>query len=102
MTASDGDGGTFDLLPLGPAHRDELLRMRTALWPDSTADEVDALVARADEPGYRVLMARADDGRMVGFAEVGTRPFAEGCRTSPVAYLEGIWVEPGARRARAR
>ncbi len=30
---------------------------------------------------------------MVGFAEVGLRAYAEGCRTSPVGYLEGIFVD---------
>jgi aminoglycoside 6'-N-acetyltransferase I len=35
------------------------------------------------------------------FAEVGVRRFADGCASSPVAYLEGIWVDPEARRSGA-
>ena len=29
---------------------------------------------------------------LAGFAEVGERPYADGCDTSPVAYLEGWYV----------
>ncbi len=72
--------------------------MRQALWPDSTAGEVDALL---DDPHAAVTawVAEGDAApRLVGYAEVGTRPYAEGCDTSPVAYLEGIWVDTEARR----
>lgn len=80
--------------------------MRLALWPDSTSDEVDGLVARRDDPDHRVLVAEAGRSAvgtahvpLCGFAEVGTRPWAEGCESSPVAYLEGIWVDPPSRRS---
>src|SRR5690606_14744709 len=33
-----------------------------------------------------------------GFAEVGTRPYADGCKSSPVAYLEGWYVDADLRR----
>src|SRR5262249_44408301 len=55
------------------------------------------LRGRAAEP-EAVLIARGPEGEPVGFAELSVRPFAEGCRTSPVAYLEGWYVAPGARR----
>jgi GNAT superfamily N-acetyltransferase len=46
-----------------------------------------------------VLVAeRADRGRLAGFTEVGTRLYAEGCDTSPVAYLEGWYVDRDVRR----
>ncbi len=35
----------------------------------------------------------------MGFVELGTRNYAEGCETSPVGYLEGIWADPDVRRA---
>jgi aminoglycoside 6'-N-acetyltransferase I len=38
------------------------------------------------------------DGRAIGFAELSIRPYAEGCRSDRVAYLEGWWVAPGGRR----
>ncbi len=76
--------------------------MRQEFWPDSTASEVDALIAttsddRDDADGH-VLVAERPDGGLCGFAELGSRKFAEGCATSPVGFLEGIWVDPDARR----
>jgi aminoglycoside 6'-N-acetyltransferase I len=38
------------------------------------------------------------DGRLAGFTEVGTRPYAEGCDTTPVGYLEGWFVDADVRR----
>jgi aminoglycoside 6'-N-acetyltransferase I len=38
------------------------------------------------------------DGRLGGYVEVGTRPYAEGCDTSPVAYVEAWYVEADLRR----
>ena len=29
--------------------------------------------------------------------EAGTRPYAEGCSSSPVGYIEGWWVDPDQR-----
>lgn len=82
---------------LGAEDRDELVRMRTALWPDSSAAEVDELLRRSGA-AYVVLVAERPEGGLGGFAEVGTRPYAEGCASSPVAYLEGIWVDAELRR----
>lgn len=77
--------------------RDELVRMRLCLWPDSDASEADSVLARLNSE-LAVLVAERSKGRLCGFAEIGSRPFAEGCQSSPVAYLEGIWVDRDARR----
>jgi aminoglycoside 6'-N-acetyltransferase I len=75
----------------------ELGRMRTALWPDSEAAEVGELLGR-DETELAILVAARPEGGLCGYAEVATRPFADGCVTGPVGYLEGIWVDPDRRR----
>lgn len=46
-----------------------------------------------------MLLAESEAGEPVGVAELAIRPYAEGCRTDRVAYLEGWFVVPGARRA---
>ncbi len=74
--------------------------MRQALWPDSTAAEVDALLGRSDLDRYAVFVVERRGAGLGGFAEVGLRTYAEGCASSPVAYLEGIWVDPDLRRSR--
>lgn len=82
---------------LAPADLPELRRLRRALWPDCADEEAEALL---DRPAtrYVVLVADRPGGGLCAFAEVGTRPYAEGCESSPVAYLEGIWVDPDHRR----
>jgi aminoglycoside 6'-N-acetyltransferase I len=76
--------------------RDSWLRMRTALWPESThAGDVDRyFVGEVREP-LEVLIAFADDA--VGFIELSIRPYAEGCETDRVAFVEGWYVDPDAR-----
>jgi aminoglycoside 6'-N-acetyltransferase I len=73
----------------------EWRRMRDALWPDQTAADMADWLAR---PDAAVLVAERTSGGLCGFAEVGARSIAEGCTTSPVAYLEGWYVDPDARR----
>ncbi len=78
------------------------LRLRQALWPEGSAAEhgrdiEDFFSQRALEP-HAVLIADDQNGRQVGIAELSIRPCAEGCLTNRVAYLEGWFVVPGARR----
>jgi len=79
------------------------LRMRCVFWPDGSADEHRAEIERflsgeAREPSA-VLVAEREAGGVVGVAELSIRPCAEGCVTDRVAYLEGWYVIPEARRS---
>ncbi|HEU5183065.1 MAG TPA: aminoglycoside 6'-N-acetyltransferase [Gemmatimonadaceae bacterium] len=84
---------------LEPSDWNEWRRMRAALWPDeptaSTDPDMRAWHGRADA---RVFVAERADGSLCGFIEVGTRPYAEGCETSPVGFIEGWYVDPDVRR----
>lgn len=75
------------------------MRLRHALWPEGAEEEhsqeVAAFFAGAGSPAA-VLLAEGEAG-IVGFAEVSIRPYAEGCRTGRVGYLEGWFVIPEAR-----
>ena len=83
-----------------PDDMEEWLRMRLTLWPQGEPSEHRIEMARlASQPDAIVLVAvRGDTGRLAGFAEVGVRPYADGCETSPVAYLEGWYVDADLRR----
>jgi aminoglycoside 6'-N-acetyltransferase I len=75
--------------------------LRAQLWPDQTLAEhrreAADLLAAADKP---VFVAEASTGEIAGFAEASLRrDNVNGCETSPVAFLEGIFVAPGHRRA---
>lgn len=86
--------------PLAAGDRDGWIQMRHALWPelsiDHLADEADQIIAGPGEA--LTLLALADDGAAIGFAEVSIRDHAEGCETRPVGYLEAWYVAPPYRR----
>jgi len=70
------------------------LRMRLALWPHYSEIEMRAeMDAWLSEPSNATFIA--EDGRKTfcGFIEVGQRKYAEGCKSSPVGYLEGWYVD---------
>lgn len=73
--------------------------LRDALWPHAAAenpDEVAGLLANAEQAAF---IARDDGGRPVGFSEASIRrDYVNGCDTSPVGFLEGIYVVEHARR----
>jgi aminoglycoside 6'-N-acetyltransferase I len=75
--------------------------MRQALWPKGNPGLHSADIARLlAVPGDTInFIARGDDGRPAGFAEAGLRhDYVNGTESSPVAFLEGIYVDPAFRR----
>ncbi len=87
--------------PAQPCDAEAWLRLRAALWPgepeEDLAEEVRAWLAERPDPEREVLLARAADGAVWGFAELAVRPCAEGCRGDRVGYLEGWYVVPERR-----
>jgi aminoglycoside 6'-N-acetyltransferase I len=82
-----------------PRDWDAWLRMSLELFPDQSAEEA----AR----GMREFLAREDaalfiavrpDGSACGYVETNSRPYADGCETSPVGYVEAWYVDPDMRR----
>lgn len=77
------------------------LAMRKALWPDdpenSHPQEIEEFFAGRLRMPLQVLVA-IDESRVVGFAELSIRAYAEGCVTDQVAFLEGWYVEPDVRQ----
>ena len=73
--------------------------MRRILWsdirPEEEIDDAAAWLARSDAV---VLVAVRSERGLGGFAEFGSRPYADGCDTSPVAFLEGWFVDADLRR----
>jgi len=74
--------------------------MSVALFPDYAADDLAKGMRefRARSDG-EVFIAERDDGSVAGFVEVGSRPYADGCETSPVGYIEAWYVDPDVRRS---
>jgi aminoglycoside 6'-N-acetyltransferase I len=92
--------------PAGPADAEVWATLRHELWPDESvselAAEADAFFEAADPQPAQVLLAESPESDVIGFAELSLRPYAEGCSTSPVAFLEGWYVVPGSRRQGGR
>ncbi len=74
------------------------LSKRVALWAEQDhaelAREIVGLAVRDD---FAAFGAMTNNGRCVGFVEVGERNYAEGCTSSPVGYVEGLWVDEDVR-----
>jgi aminoglycoside 6'-N-acetyltransferase I len=97
-------GESYDVR-VRPAQESDARRwaeLRHALWPDQTLEELaaeaDAFLRGAEPRLQAVLVAEGPaEQTLLGFAELSLRPYAEDCRTSPVAFLEGWYVVPQAR-----
>jgi aminoglycoside 6'-N-acetyltransferase I len=75
------------------------LRMSQALLPDENPREYEAELRDLLERGdAAVFVAERSAGTVCGYVEVGSRPYADGCTTSPVGYIEAWYVDPDARR----
>ncbi|MFD4444301.1 aminoglycoside 6'-N-acetyltransferase [Nocardia sp. NPDC058519] len=80
---------------------DELAILRAQLWPTGSVAEHRADLGEQYD-GSRAtaaFLARDQHGVAVGFGEVALRhDYVNGCDTSPVAFLEGLFVVPTHRR----
>jgi SAM-dependent methyltransferase len=78
----------------------EVVALRAGLWPDTPAgvhrEEVGATLAGLSRSTLPVVILVAEDeGRLIGFVEVGLRSHADGCDPSrPCGYVEGWYVAP--------
>ena len=83
-----------------PHDRESWVRLRHALWPDGSEaehrEEADRFFGGPRAP-LAVLVAEDPPGVVAGFAELSIRPYAEGCLSDRVGYLEGWFVVPAAR-----
>jgi aminoglycoside 6'-N-acetyltransferase I len=83
------------------ADADAWLALRLALWPGDRRDEFAAEISRllAAPRDTVTFIAHDDAGEAVGFVEAALRhDYVNGCETSPVAFLEGIYTVPARRR----
>jgi aminoglycoside 6'-N-acetyltransferase I len=77
------------------------LTLRQALWPDGTLEEHLSEMASfcANPERYAQFVAYSESNAAVGFVEAAIRTdYVNGTKSTPVAFLEGIYVVPEARR----
>jgi GNAT superfamily N-acetyltransferase len=94
-------GGRWSGRQITPRSADDRdwLALRRALWPgDQEAAEL-AAMAEDLARGFHVRLALAEDGAAIGFVEGSLRrDYVNGTSSSPVAFLEGLYVVPQQRR----
>lgn len=80
-------------------HLDELAKLAMALWPENNEDELkEEYRDMLNSCRHRIVLAQAD-GTYVAFIHVSLRyDYVEGADSSPVGYVEGIYVRPEYRR----
>ncbi len=90
------------ILPASSEHLSQWAVLRNALWPcDTVAEHAEEAAAQflAGHPDGAAFIALDDAGAVTGFAEATLRrDYVDGCETSPVVFLEGVYVLPQARK----
>jgi aminoglycoside 6'-N-acetyltransferase I len=75
------------------------LTLRLTLWPDLSEAEQVSGMADALARGHYVRLAVTASGTVVGFVEASKRvDYVNGTNSSPVAFLEGLYVVQSWRR----
>jgi aminoglycoside 6'-N-acetyltransferase I len=73
--------------------------MRARLWPDVTqADNERAMDDVLNRPDRNAVFVSDSGTGLQGMVEVRLRDYADGCDSSPVGFLEGLYVVPEYRR----
>ncbi|EPH2331372.1 GNAT family N-acetyltransferase [Pseudomonas aeruginosa] len=88
--------------PIASLAKADWLKLRKALWPEGADAEHEEEMAEllANPSRFGQFLARSDAGTPIGLAEVSVRTdYVNGTESSAVAFLEGLYVAPQARRA---
>ncbi|NHB95316.1 aminoglycoside 6'-N-acetyltransferase [Photorhabdus stackebrandtii] len=76
------------------------LYLRNTLWPATSEEKHrDEMNSILDSDSKAAFLIQSDTNDFYGFAEASLRlEYVNGCSSSPVAYLEGIYIAPELRR----
>ena len=77
----------------------EAAEMAAEMWTDHDPGELEEEFEMLVQNPEAVLFLYREERRTVGFAQCQLRhDYVEGTESSPVGYLEGVYVRPGFRR----
>lgn len=93
------DKTTFVIAECTRAEAPSLTSLALALWPDCSFEtELEHYTAAISSKNQACFMARFGE-EFIGFVHVTLRTdHVEGTSSSPVAYIEGIYVKPALRK----
>ena len=73
--------------------------MRLTLWEGAAEEHIQDIDTYFATPQHGItFVVERTGGGLCGFVEASLRNYAEGCQTSPVAYIEGWYVDAESRR----
>jgi aminoglycoside 6'-N-acetyltransferase I len=99
MPRDDGKPTAVKIREIVESDRYDWVRLRDALWPGSLSDHDVETRKYFENPSEAPIVFVAEaDGSVVGFLELDYRKYAPGCRSSPVPFIEGWYVEPRLQR----
>jgi len=80
----------------------EWLGLALALWPHADENELRQLyIDRFKSVSYYTIFATLEEGEPIAFIDLSLRTdYVEGSNSSPVGYVEGIYVKPAYRMQR--
>ena len=77
-----------------------MAEMAVQMWDSHTVEDLEAEFLETLCDKQAAFFVKTVNGTPVGFAQCGLRTdYVEGTESSPVGYLEGIFVQPGYRGA---
>ncbi|MFL5763220.1 MAG: aminoglycoside 6'-N-acetyltransferase [Bacteroidia bacterium] len=81
------------------ADLDDLTKMGTDLWPENSEEEMRKILTELMGQQKNEFFLFRRDGQNIGFIFMSLRSdYVEGSNSSPVGYVEGIYVKPEHRR----
>jgi aminoglycoside 6'-N-acetyltransferase I len=89
----------IEITALGKDDAAEYRRLVRLLWPHGGESEIRELFRKSLKGiGQSSFVCRFPD-RLIGFVDVSLRrDYVEGAKSSPVGFIEGVFVEPAYRR----
>ncbi len=88
-------GGLDMFIKVTEENLNELVPMALELWPDNTYEGLKEDLADLLKSEKHASFLYQSDGENVGFIQLSTRhDYVEGSDSSPVGYVEGIYVKP--------
>lgn len=87
------------ILPVAPEELDDWDNLSAELWPEQSAEETrrenQQILDSLDQIAF---LAKTKERETIGFIELSLRhEYVAGAKTSPVVYMEGIYVKDGHR-----
>lgn len=90
----------FSIIDINNENAQVWVEMARRLWPDYNAKDLQQILFRnLKSPNHKHWLCVNSAGEVIGFIDLSLRhDYVEGCSTTPVGYIEGLYVRPEHRK----